>query len=55
VKEVVSSAIPFSVAMASAPPWLAGALEWTSFQAARAWKKLFAYQFIVVFVPSEDS
>jgi SAM-dependent methyltransferase len=51
IKEVRSSAVPFSVAMPSAPAWLVEALEWSFFQAARVWKTLFAYQFIVVSVP----
>jgi SAM-dependent methyltransferase len=54
MKQVRSSAVPFSVAMPAAPAWLVGALEWTFFQAAQIWKTLFAYQFIVVSAPRES-
>jgi SAM-dependent methyltransferase len=53
MKQVRSSSVPFSVAMPAAPAWFVGALEWCFFQAARIWKTLFAYQFIILAVPHE--
>ena len=47
VGRVEATVIPFSLAFPAAPA-LGGALESTYSLAARAWKKLFAYQFVVV-------
>ena len=55
IKDVRSSAVPFTLALRTAPAWLTNGLEWVSFQAARMWKTLFAYQFIVISVPRERS
>jgi SAM-dependent methyltransferase len=49
--QVRCSSIPFSVAMPSAPAWMATVLEWFFFQTAKLWKTLFAYQFIILSVP----
>lgn len=55
IEKVACSGVPVSLAL---PGWrdtaAVRALEWLSYQSARWWKRMFAYQFIVTAVPEVE-
>jgi methionine biosynthesis protein MetW len=55
IQSVHVTSVPFERAFAGRrSPALLRAAEWLSYGLARMWKKLFAYQFVVTAVPSDD-
>jgi methionine biosynthesis protein MetW len=57
IESVEVTSVPFERALAPAntSSKILRAAEWFSFQLARAWKTLFAYQFVVAAVPDDET
>jgi len=56
IEAMESSSTPFRLGMPTlADSWLVRVLERASYEAAKLWKRLFAYQFVIVARPEEEA